>query len=176
MSKQTSQIYRYLTEDTVAHGLWHIDEIENLLREAEEAEQDPPILVIKTMIMDQVVQMLDRTGAVRNASKLGKMLMLREKRESTGLAHGVAIPHVRTDVMKEFAMCIILSSMPIPYESLDNQPVQIFVGMASPTYEDNVHLKVLSKLSGLLSYPTFREELLSTYTPGEVLHLFRREE
>ncbi len=160
----------------MAHGLWHQAEIDDLIQEAKDNETEIPIMVIKSMIMDQIVEMLDTTGAVRNTNKLGKLLMLREKRSSTGLAHGVAIPHVRTDDMKEFTMCIILPSTPIPYDTVDGEPVSIIVGMASPTYDDDVHLKILAKLSSLLSYDSFRQELLDTYSPGEVIYLFRREE
>lgn len=176
MSKKIAKIYRNLNEDTVAFELWHAEEIAQSIQEAEELEQKVPILVIKTRILNQIVEMLSKTGMVRSSTKLGKMLFLREKRESTGLAHGIAIPHVRTDHVKDFALCIIILKEPVPYEALDGEPVSIIIGMATPKYDDHLHLKLLAKFSELLSFESFRQELLQTTTADEVMHLFRREE
>jgi len=45
--------------------------------------------------------------------------------------------------------------------------------MAAPPYEDNLYLKVFKALAEMLQYESFREELLSVTSPGEVLRAIR---
>lgn len=152
----------------------HREEIEQLIEEAEEG--DAPIMMIKAMIIDQLVEMLDSTGVVRNASKLGKLLINREKRMSTGLQNGIAFPHVRTDDVRGFGMAVLIPDIPVPYDSFDGEPVSIIIGMVSPTYDDSLHLKMYAKIASLFEFEDFRENLVNTKNYDDVLFLFRQEE
>ena len=154
----------------------HREEIENIIREAEEEETDIPVMVIKAMIIDQLVEMMETTGVVRNSSKLGKLMINREKRMSTGLQNGIAFPHVRTDVVRSFGMAILIPEFPVPYDSFDGEPVSIIVGMVSPTYDDSLHLKMCAKIASLFEFEEFRESLKNSETDDEVIFLFRQEE
>ncbi|MFP4459644.1 MAG: PTS sugar transporter subunit IIA [Candidatus Zixiibacteriota bacterium] len=146
------------------------------MQEAEETESEVPVMLIKTMVIDQLVDMLDTTGVVRNKSKLGKLMSNREKRMSTGLQNGIAFPHVRTDVVRGFGMAILIPDIPIPYESFDGEPVSIIIGMVSPTYDDSLHLKMCAKIASLFEFEDFREALKNSKTYDEVVFLFRQEE
>jgi PTS system nitrogen regulatory IIA component len=173
---QAAKIYYYLNNDNIAHGLWYRSEIDELIAEAEERETELPVLPIKVHIVRQLVEMFDSMGVVRDKNKLGNLLMNREKRESTGIKHGVAFPHVRTDHVREFAMAMIITDKPVPFESLGGYRVSLIISMVTPTYDDNLHLKILAKLSEFLQFETFVNDLLATNTAGEVIRLFKMEE
>ena len=59
------------------------------------------------------------------------------------------------------------------FDSPDDQPVHLFFVMAAPPYEDNLYLKVFKTLSEMLSYDSFREELMNVQSPGEVIRAIR---
>jgi mannitol/fructose-specific phosphotransferase system IIA component (Ntr-type) len=152
-----------------------MDDIKDIIEAANEEDREIPVIDIKEIVIEQVVEMLSASGCVCKAGKLSTLLLNREKRDSTGLEFGVAFPHIRSDDVKGFAMAIIITDEPIPFDTIDGQWVSIIVSMVSPTYDDSLHLKIVSKMAELLGYETFREELLATKTSDEVIRLFMQE-
>jgi len=156
--------------------LWYIDEINELIQQAEDDEKDIPYLKIKEIVIRQIVEMLNKTKVVRNCNKLSVLLLNREKRTSTGLVKGIAFPHVRSDDVKDFAIALIITKEPIPFETLDGSYVKIILAAVTPTYDDTLHQKIIAKAAQLFEYDDFINNLLNTTTTDEVIRLFRSEE
>ena len=78
------------------------------------------------------------------------MLAAREKMGSTGIGAGIAIPHGRID--DEFPPTAILMTFadPIPFDSIDNQPVDLLFALLVPESECKQHLKTLSLMASKL--------------------------
>ncbi|MBF0198554.1 MAG: PTS sugar transporter subunit IIA [Planctomycetes bacterium] len=66
---------------------------------------------------------------------------------TTAMGRGIAIPHVRTLQAREFMIAIMRSDKGLYFNSMDEEPVHVFVGILSPPYEDKTYLKFLSTLS-----------------------------
>ncbi|MFO7850299.1 MAG: PTS sugar transporter subunit IIA [Spirochaetia bacterium] len=130
----------------------------------------------KKKVIQELAEMLGETGIVNDSSSLTKQILKRESMASTGIGHGIAIPHVLTDLVDQTLITFGRSSRGIAFDSVDNRPVYLFFLIVGPSSCSGEHLKLLSKLSRLLTDESFREKLLGAEKPEEVIELFRRGE
>ncbi len=96
-------------------------------------------------------------------------ILKRERRMSTGVGKGVALPHGLSDSVKEVAMVMGISPEGIDFKAVDSALCHIFVLLISPASEPEKHLKLLSRVTKLLSDGKLRSALMETSTPQEVL-------
>lgn len=98
-------------------------------------------------------------------------LTAREKMGSTGLGHGVAIPHGRIKGLeKPFASMITLAEG-IDYDAPDDQKVDIVMGLVVPEQCNEEHLQILASLAELFSAGAFRQELRDCTVPEQLLQV-----
>jgi nitrogen PTS system EIIA component len=88
-------------------------------------------------------------------------LFARERLGSTGLGHGVAIPHGRIKGLKSPMAAVFQLAQPIGFDSPDEQPVQLLVFLLVPEAATQKHLEILSEIAELLSDAVLRERLLA---------------
>jgi PTS system nitrogen regulatory IIA component len=82
-------------------------------------------------------------------------LCAREKLGSTGLGHGVAIPHGRTAALPGAVGAFVRLSDPIDFSALDDKPVDLVFALAVPEHFSNQHLLLLSQLAEMFSDTEF---------------------
>ena len=88
-------------------------------------------------------------------------LFAREKLGSTGLGHGVAIPHGRAKGLKDVAGAFVRLKEAIPFDAPDGKPVNLLFVLLVPEQATDLHLQVLSELAQLFSRRQQREALLA---------------
>jgi len=88
-------------------------------------------------------------------------LFARERLGSTGLGHGVAIPHGRIKGLKNPLAAVIRLSQPIPFDAPDDEPVNLLIFLLVPEAATQRHLEILSEIAELLSDRELRERLKS---------------
>ncbi|KPL05517.1 MAG: hypothetical protein AMJ73_00465 [candidate division Zixibacteria bacterium SM1_73] len=130
----------------------------------------------KEAILKELVDLLEISGKVGNKRKLLLDLVNREKKATTGIGHGIALPHVRTMQAKEFIIGLARSREGYDYDSLDKEPVHLFFVMAAPPYDDALYLKVFKALAEILRFDYFREELLNASSEYEIIRAVKRME
>lgn len=130
-------------------------------------------LKCKEMILDELVSLLETGNRIGNRSKLLLDFINREKKATTAIGNGIAIPHIRSMQAKEFIIAFARSKEGYDFDSLDGEPAHMFFIMASPPYDDNFYLKVFKNLSENLQYESFRNELMSLETEGELIRALR---
>jgi len=130
----------------------------------------------KHAVLEELVDLLDRSGKVCNKKKLFVDLFNREKKASTGIGKGIAFPHVRTMQARDFAMGFARSTRGFDFDSMDKKPVHLFFVMVAPPYDDTLYLRVFKSLASLLQYDSLREELLSAESEHEIIRAIRRME
>ncbi|HJV87981.1 MAG TPA: PTS sugar transporter subunit IIA [Noviherbaspirillum sp.] len=86
-------------------------------------------------------------------------LFARERLGSTGLGHGVAVPHGRIKGLKAPLAAFVRLKEPIPFESPDGLPVKLLVFLLIPDHVTQQHLEILSEIAEMFSDETFREQL-----------------
>lgn len=100
-----------------------------------------------------------------------------EEREavlSTGIGHGVAVPHGRSGQIGSLLVSAGVTPAPIEYGSLDGLPVRLLFLLVGPEHEAGLHVKALSRITRLVRQPLVRERLLAT-TNGDDFHRVLRE-
>lgn len=125
----------------------------------------------KEEIIDELLDMLVKAGKVKDKAVAKACIMDREKKMSTGMKHGIAIPHGKTDSIDSLVACIGISEKPVDFDSLDQEPSQIFIMTLSPIDKTGPHLRFLAEVSLLFKSPEKRKQLLNAKTTQEVIDL-----
>lgn len=99
-------------------------------------------------------------------------LFARERLGSTGLGHGVAMPHGRLKALKTAAALLVRLSHPIDFESIDEQPVRLLFILFVPARATDLHLQILGEMAQLLSDPQLRDQLMHLPNPKQVYNIF----
>ena len=96
-------------------------------------------------------------------------LFARERLGSTGLGHGVAIPHGRIKGLKAPMAAVLQLRQAIGFDAPDEQPVGLLIFLLVPEAATQKHLEILSEIAELLSDASLRERIKSAPT-AEQLH------
>ncbi len=95
-------------------------------------------------------------------------LFSRERLGSTGLGHGVAIPHGRIKGLKAPMAAVFQLAVPIVFDAPDEQPVALLIFLLVPEAATQKHLEILSEIAELLSDAPLREKLASSADAAEL--------
>lgn len=86
-------------------------------------------------------------------------LLERERLGTTGIGHGIAIPHAKLDQLDRVVGVFARLDHPVDFESLDDQPSDLIFLLLAPNSADTASLKALARISRLLRDPATRERL-----------------
>jgi len=125
----------------------------------------------KKEIINELLDILHRTGKIQDREAALAAVMDREEKMSTGMKHGIAIPHGKTATTQDLVACIGVSEKPVDFDSLDKQPCRIFIMTLSPVEKTGPHLQFLAEVSLLFKSADKRDEILKAKTPEEVLEI-----
>ena len=103
-------------------------------------------------------------------------LLSREKMGSTGLGQGIAMPHGRLNGDAPPTAILLQCEEPIGFDSLDNQPVDLLVGLLVPEAECQQHLKTLSAFAAKLNDKQLCKKLRAAKSDNELYQLFMAQE
>ena len=92
-------------------------------------------------------------------------LTAREKLGSTGLGHGIAIPHGRIKGLRVATGAFVKLEAPIPFDAPDGQPVGLLFILLVPEHATDLHLQILGELAQMFSNRQLREKLQASPDP-----------
>jgi PTS system nitrogen regulatory IIA component len=98
-------------------------------------------------------------------------LLARERLGSTGLGHGIAIPHGRIKGLKEATGAFLRLKTPIAFEAPDGNPVSLIFVLLVPEKATDVHLQILSELAQMFSERDMRAALAAAPDPAAAQRL-----
>lgn len=107
-----------------------------------------------------------------NHAPVFRALWRREQSGSTGLGHGIAIPHARIAGISEPIVLLVRTKLPIKFGAPDREPVSVLFVILVPEDANEEHLRILATASELFSDPAFRDRLLAATEPAAVQRLF----
>jgi PTS system nitrogen regulatory IIA component len=125
----------------------------------------------KKEIINELLDILVRTGKIQDREAALSAVMDREEKMSTGMKHGIAIPHGKCAAIEDLVACIGISEKPVDFDALDKEPCRIFIMTLSPVEKTGPHLQFLAEVSLLFKSAEKREEILNAKTPEEVLKI-----
>ena len=123
----------------------------------------------KNEIIKKAIDTIKNSGAINDINEYSKLVYAREKKSTTGVGDGIAIPHAKSKVVKKPALAALVIKDGVDYASLDGEKVNLLFLIAAPDSKDNVHLDVLARLSNLLMHPEFKQSLLKAKNTTEFI-------
>ncbi len=130
----------------------------------------------KEKIIEEMVNLIDRSIRLNNRAQLLKAVLEREAVMSTGVGDEVAIPHAKADGMEEIVAALGITREPVDFKALDDKPVRLVWMLVGPQDKTGPHLKALSRISRLMHKKEFRERLIRTGAPKEMIDVITAEE
>ncbi|MGJ7045376.1 PTS sugar transporter subunit IIA [Thermoanaerobacterium thermosulfurigenes] len=130
----------------------------------------------KLSVLKELIKPLAAKGAIDDEGKFLEVVLKREEEFSTGIGMGVAIPHGKSSLVKKASLVFGKSKYGIDYNSMDGKPAYLFFLIAAPEDSDNLHLKILAKLSRSLMHEEVRDELNRVETYEDVINAFKKYE
>lgn len=125
----------------------------------------------KRSVIEELVALLATTGRVSDPEALVEAVWTREQTRTTGIGHGLAIPHGKSDSLSDMAMAIGKPAAAIDFEAIDGKPVQLIVLLASRPDQTSDHIQALARVSRLHMQADFREKIYNASTPEEIFEL-----
>ncbi len=130
----------------------------------------------KADILKELVDLLANVTDIGDKKLILKALVDRENLGSTGIGQGIAIPHGKTDRVKDIIAALGISKKGVNFDALDGEAVYLFFLLVAPKENPGPHLKALAQISRLLRDSFFCELIKRCKTADEVYELIRKEE
>ncbi|HOF38653.1 MAG TPA: PTS sugar transporter subunit IIA [Candidatus Hydrogenedentes bacterium] len=127
----------------------------------------------KWTLIERLVDLLIDSGKAVDRAALLNAILSREKLGSTGLGNGIAIPHARTDGVREVAVALGISPSGMDFDAADGKPCHLIFLIVSPPEASIRYLEALAAVASLGEEPGLVSQLKSAKTANEVLALFR---
>jgi len=106
---------------------------------------------------------------IRERGAVLKAVLEREESMSTGIEHGVAIPHGATEVVDDLVGALAISQGGVSFESCDGEPATLILLLVIPKTTFQQHVKTLAGVAKLMSDPELRQAILESKTPEKAM-------
>lgn len=103
----------------------------------------------KKRALEVASEELDREQEQAGSRQIMEGLCAREKLGSTGLGHGVAIPHARIEGLDQPSGVMIRLAEPVDFDAADREPVDLIFALVVPEAATEEHLQLLSQIAEL---------------------------
>ncbi|MBQ7758089.1 PTS fructose transporter subunit IIABC [Anaerotignum sp.] len=130
----------------------------------------------KNAAIDHLVELLAKSGNLKDKGKFKQAILEREKLSTTGIGEGIAIPHGKSSAVKKAALAAMVVPEGVDFESADGQDAHLLFMIAVPENGANFHLEVLERLAAMLMDEDFRKKLMEAKNPSAFLEIISREE
>jgi nitrogen PTS system EIIA component len=128
------------------------------------------IRAVKQQVISEMVSALRKAGYFRDddLQDIVKAVMRREELGTTGIGHGIAIPHSRHPSVDRLIGTLALARTGLPFESLDSEPVFVFFLLVSPQDRPGDHLRALEAVVRTMRDEEFVRRLRACQTAEEI--------
>lgn len=111
----------------------------------------------------------EQAPAIRDA------VLARERSMSTGMEHGIAIPHAAVEGVEQLlvALGIVRNESGLNFESIDGQPARLVVLLVIPKAQKLLHIRTLADVARVLGKDAVREQLLAAESPQAAWYALR---
>lgn len=130
----------------------------------------------KRQILEELVNVLKEGDKIDNRDKVLEAVLQREEIMSTGIGHGIAIPHGKSECVKELGGVLGIKQQGVNFDALDGKPTFIFFLLVSPMDASGPHIKALARISRLLKGEDFRLRLIQATSRDDVIEILEEEE
>lgn len=131
---------------------------------------------VKSAALEELLSLIYDSGRINNYDTVKKAILDRENIMSTGVGNGVAIPHCKTADAPSFSVALGIHPGGLDFQSLDKKPTHIIFMLTGPEDDPGTHIRLLSRISRIVSENATREAIMGAATAEEILgHLIEKE-
>jgi PTS system nitrogen regulatory IIA component len=127
----------------------------------------------KIEIIDELVDVLDRAGLVTDRVQVREAVVEREKKLSTAMEHGVAVPHGKTSGVDRLVAAFGIKPQGVYFDARDGEPSRLFFLVVSPESISGPHVKALASIARCMNSAAHRGRILKAKSAEEVLRILR---
>jgi len=124
----------------------------------------------------ELVDLLESAHGIDSHGEILLRVMHREEGQTTGIGNGVAIPHGKARAISRMVAASGVSEAGVDFESVDGEPVTLFVLLAAPESVGSLQVKVLANISRVLKEESVRKSLREADGPESFLAALRAAE
>ena len=131
----------------------------------------------KWKTIEDLVDVLIKTQEVDSQDKneLLEALYERERKMTTGIEHGIAIPHAASDVVKQLTAAFGICKSGLDFQAIDGQPTYLIVLLVYPQRALHEHIRILASIANLLNDEAIRTKLKACKSSKEALQIIQQE-
>ena len=125
----------------------------------------------KADVINALVDLLRDHEAIGSLDAVRTAIFEREKVMSTGVGKGLGLPHAKTPAAMETVAAFATTAQPVDFGAIDDVPVRLVLLLVGPESDKSQHIKILGRVSRLISRDAIRERLIEATSPDEVLRI-----
>jgi PTS system nitrogen regulatory IIA component len=130
----------------------------------------------KKRVLEEIGRLLTSAAPGLTQTQVFDKLLERERLGSTGLGHGIALPHARIAGVTEASGALLQLEGAADFDAIDQQPVDLLFGLLVPEEATQEHLELLARLATLFSNRDFCDRLRKARTEAELLDIFLQQD
>jgi PTS system fructose-specific IIA component len=130
----------------------------------------------KNAVIRSLVDVLRGHEAVTDVEAVREAVFQREAKMSTGVGKSLALPHAKTPAADATLAAFATTAEPVDFGAIDGEPVRLVFLLVGPEHAKSRHIKILGRISRLVSRDEVRHALADAATPDEVIRIFREGE
>lgn len=130
----------------------------------------------KEAVINRLIDVLGGHSAISSLEAVREAVFEREGVMSTGVGKMLGLPHAKTPAATETVVAFATTEEPVDFGAIDDQPVRLLFLLVGPQSDKSRHIKILGRISRLVSRDSVRERLLNVETPQEVIETLKEGE
>jgi PTS system fructose-specific IIC component/PTS system nitrogen regulatory IIA component len=130
----------------------------------------------KEEAFEELVDQFCQAAKINAREEILEAIREREAKMSTGIRHGIAIPHGKTPAVDRLYGILGISKRGVDYDALDGNPVYLLFLILAPEKDAEKHLQVLKRLAELLDNPQFYTDLAAQHTAQDAYGIIKKYE
>jgi len=121
----------------------------------------------KEKVIDLLVSKLCEVYQIENRQGVHEAVLGRERKMSTGIGCGLAVPHAKVDFLEKMSIVALTCRTGIDFSAIDKEPVYLVFLIVSPSNTTGPHIRALSAISRIMADSEIRKSLIEAPSPEE---------
>jgi fructose-specific phosphotransferase system IIA component len=128
----------------------------------------------KEQVLTEMVDILAVHGKLEDRDLVLHDIFEREKSMSTGMQHGIALPHAKSEGVKDICVAVGVKKKGVEFDSMDGEKSRLFIMVVSPKKVSGPHIQFLAAVGTVLNDETVREQVINAGSRELAVNLLRR--
>lgn len=130
----------------------------------------------KSAVIKHLIDLCDAEyDVIEDKEKVLEEVLEREESMTTGIGLGIAIPHTRSEYVKDFAVILATKKNGIDFDSLDDEPAHIFCLILGPKEKTKEHMGILRDISLKFQNEEIREKIIEAESPEKLISIIKQD-